>query len=101
MKYTILNALLTLIVVALILLSYYFYIKAKIHAATEDAVNNAEQDDKTAKEKMSLAVEQIYSIVPLAFKPFLTKKKIEAVIQRAFDKIEEYAKKQAEKKDKK
>ena len=59
MKETILNVVFALLAVFFICLSYYFYIRAKINAATEDAVNNAEQDDKTATEKMTLAVDQI------------------------------------------
>lgn len=99
MKEKIFNVVFVLLAVFFICLSYYFYIRAKINAATEDAVNNAEQDDKTATEKMSLAVDQIYSIVPIAFKPFITKKAIQAIVQKAFDSIEAYAEKQKKKQD--
>ena len=98
MKKTIFNVVLALLSVFFICLSYYFYIRAKINAATEDAVNNAEQDDKTEAEKMSLAVDQIYGIVPIVLKPFITRKVIQAIIQKAFDNIEAYAKKQVKKK---
>ena len=81
-----------------IFVSYYFYIRSKVFAATEDAINNAEQEDKVAEEKMELAVNQIYGIVPAFLKPFLTKKMIERFVQMAFDRIEEYAKKQKNKK---
>lgn len=93
----ILTIIFALLAVLGLCLSYYFHVKAKIYAATENAVNNAEQDDKTAAEKMSLAVEQLYSIVPTALKPFITRKVLEKIVQAAFDKIEEYAKKQAKK----
>lgn len=75
-------------------LSYYFHVKAKVYAETENAVNEAEQDDKTAEEKMAFAVNQIYAVVPAALKPFFPRKAIERIVQKAFDKIEEYAKKQ-------
>ena len=81
-------------------LSYYFHVKAKVYAATESAVNDAEQDDKTAEEKMELAVNQIYDIVPAVAKPLFTKKVITKIVQAAFDKIEEYAEKQVKKKSK-
>ena len=87
-----------LLSVAGVFVSYFFSVKAKVYAATEDAVNNAEQDDKSAEEKMAFAVEQIYSIIPAVAKPFFSKKLIQEIVQRAFDKIEEYAKKQAKKK---
>lgn len=77
-----------------VFLSYYFQVKAKVYSETENAVNNAEQDDKAAAEKMELAVEHIYSVVPLAVKPFFSRKVIEKIVQKAFEAIEEYAKKQ-------
>lgn len=75
-------------------LTYYFHVKAKVYAETENAVNDAEQDDKTAAEKMQFAVDHIYSVIPAVLKPFFTRKVVERIIQKAFDKIEEYAKKQ-------
>lgn len=78
-------------------LSYYFHVKAKVYAATESAVNDAEQEDKTATEKMEFAVNEIYCIVPAVLKPLFTRKVIEKIVQKAFDKIEEYAEKQAKK----
>lgn len=86
----------TILAIVCYFLSYYFSVKAKIYAATEDAVNEAEKTDKKAGEKMEFAVNQIYALVPAAFKPFITKAVIERIVQKAFDKIEEYAKKQVE-----
>lgn len=94
---TIITIITTLLSIVGVFLSYYFSIKAKIHAATESAVNDAEQDDKTAVEKMNYAVEQIHSLVPTMLKPFFTKKVIQSIVQKAFDKIEEYAQKQVDK----
>ena len=84
-----------------VFVSYYFSVKANIYAETENAVNNAEQDGKVAAEKMALAVDHIYSVVPAALKPAFTRKTIEKIVQKAFDKIEEYAKKQGSKKNEK
>lgn len=94
---TILTIIFAILAVLGVFLSYYFHVKAKVYAETENAVNNAEQDDKTAAEKMAFAVDQIYSIVPVALKPLFSKKLIEKIVQKAFDKIEEYAKKQKKK----
>ena len=88
---------LTILAIVGYFLSYYFHVKAKIYAATESAVNDAEQNDKTASEKMAFAVNQIYEIVPAALKPFITKAVIEKIVQAAFDKIDEYAEKQVKK----
>jgi hypothetical protein len=91
------SIILTVLAIVGYFLSYYFSVKAKIYEATESAVNEAEQDGKTSSEKMEFAVNQIYELVPAAFKPFITKAVIEKIVQKAFDKIEEYAKKQVEK----
>ncbi len=93
----ILTVIFAILAVAGIFLSYYFHVKAKIYSETENAVNNAEQDDKVAAEKMTLAVDQIYGIVPTVLKPLFTRKVIEKIVQKAFDRIEEYAKKQKKK----
>lgn len=95
----ILTILFAILAVLGVFVSYYFYIRSKVFAATEDAVNNAEQDDKVAEEKMELAVNQIYSIVPAFLKPFFTKEAIKGIVQMAFDKIEAYAEKQKKKND--
>lgn len=97
---TILTIIFALVAVAGCCLTYYFHIKSKIYAATENAVNEAEQVDKTAEEKMAIAVDNIYTIIPAILKPFFTKEAIQKIVQKAFDKIEEYAKKQVEKKKK-
>lgn len=97
MKTEILTIIFAILTVAGVFVSYYFYVKAKVYAATEAAVNDAEQDDKLAEEKMKFAVSEIYAIVPAVFKPILTPQAIEKIVQKAFDKIEEYAQKQVEK----
>ena len=94
---TIITIIMTVLSIVGVFLSYYFNIKAKIHAATAGAVDDAEQNDKTATEKMDYAVSQIYSLVPTVLKPFFTKKVIQSIVQKAFDKIEEYAQKQVDK----
>ena len=80
-------------------LSYFFSVKARIYSATEDAVNNAEQEDKESTEKLEFAVNQIYELVPTVAKPFFTKNLIRKIVQKAFDKIEAYAQKQLKRKD--
>lgn len=94
MEQTLLTILFALLAVIGSFLSYYFYVRSKVYAATEEAVNDAEQEDKVAEEKMAFAVNQIYDIVPAILKPLFTKKAIEKIVQKAFDAIEKYAKKQ-------
>ncbi len=73
---------------------YYFYIKSEIFKKTEDAVNNAEAEGTVGKEKLKAATEQLYATVPAVLKPFFSREQIELAVQTAFDKIEEYAKRQ-------
>ena len=98
METTILTIIFAVLAVISTFASYFLQVKAKVYSKTESAVNDAEQEDKTAEEKMAFAVEQIYSIIPTLAKPIFTRKVIEKIVQKAFDKIEEYAKKQVNKK---
>lgn len=75
-------------------LSYYLSIKAKVQEAAEDAINTAEELDKIGEEKMAIAVDQVYDLIPAAVKPFLSKATIEILVQATFDRMEEYALKQ-------
>ncbi|MCM1368220.1 MAG: polymorphic toxin-type HINT domain-containing protein [Roseburia sp.] len=89
---------LTLIV---IFISHYVYVRGKLHKAAAGAITNAEQDDKTGEEKLEIAVDQVYSLVPTSLKVFIHRSSVRKIVQSAFDKIEDYAKKQVEKKSKK
>ncbi len=92
---------LTVFSIIVTFVSYYFYIRGKLHKAAAGAITNAEQDDKTGEEKLELAVEQVYSLIPISLKPFIHKKSVRKIVQAAFDKIEDYAQKQVEKAKKK
>lgn len=76
----------------------YFYVRGKLQKAAAGAITDAEQDDKTGEEKLELAVEQVYSLVPTSFKVFIHRRTVRKIVQAAFDKIEAYAKKQVDKK---
>ncbi len=82
-------------------IGHYFYVRGKLHKAATGAIANAEQDDKTGEEKLEIAVEQVYELIPTMLKPFLHKRTVRKIVQAAFDHIEVYAKKQVEKKSKK
>ncbi|WP_301666002.1 hypothetical protein [uncultured Alistipes sp.] len=77
---------------------YYFYIRSKLAKAATGAVNDAEKEDKTGAEKLQIAVDQVYALVPAILKTIISKEIVQGLVQAAFDKIEEYAKKQLEKK---
>ena len=82
-------------------IGHYFYVRGKLHKAAAGAITNAEQDDKTGAEKLELAVDQVYVLVPASLKVFIHRSSVRKIVQAAFDKIEDYAKKQVEKKSKK
>ena len=75
-------------------IGYYFYVKSEIYKKTEDAVNNAEATGEIGREKLKSATEQLYLTVPSFLRPFISRETVEAAVQSAFDKIEEYAKRQ-------
>ena len=88
---TILFALLTIVVT---IYSYYLSVRKKIEESALTAINDAEDLDADGKEKMRVAVDTVYSLVPPVIKPFLNKQLVEVIIQSIFDKVEAYAKKQ-------
>lgn len=77
--------------------AYYLYILGKIKSEAAGAIENAEQDGKTGKEKFCNAVDNVYALIPAPARVFIARSIVEAVIQATFDKIEEYAKKQSKK----
>lgn len=81
-----------------IVVGYYQYTKKKIEKEALDAINKAEDSDKVGEEKMKEAVETVYSMLPAVIKPFVSEKMVETLIQGVFDKVEDYARKQLEKK---
>lgn len=91
----IISVLLGIVSVLVTLVSYYFYIRGRITGAVSGAINDAEQADKTGEEKLELAVEQVYFLVPVLFKAIITKTFVRQLVQETFNKIEEYAVKQA------
>ncbi len=78
--------------------SYYFYIKKKLAEKLASEIDDAEDSDKIAEEKRDLVVAQLKALIPMMFRPFITDAVLEGMVQAAFDKIEDYAKKQLEKK---
>ena len=97
MKEIILQLVLLVVTVFFGLLSYYIHIRRTLEKEALDAINDAEKTDKIGAEKMKQAVETVYSALPVAVKPFISKSLIETVIQGVFDKVEDYARKQSEK----
>ena len=96
-KGDIISLVLGLISVLLSFIGYYFYVRSEIYKRTEEAINNAEATGEVGREKLKSATEQLYLTVPSFLRSFIGRDAIEVIVQSAFDKIEEYAKKQIKK----
>jgi len=96
----IINLILGILAIVASFVGWYFYVKGKAYKAAEGAVDDAEQDGKTGAEKLEIATDQVYAIIPVVLKPFITKDIVRDIVQAAFDKIEAYAEKQVKKKKK-
>ena len=94
----ILNIVLVLIGVVITFVTYYFKVKNKLQDAVNGSINNAEQEGVSGEDKMNQVVNDLYSLVPIAYKGIFNKEFIQKLVQKAFDKIEEYANKQVNKK---
>lgn len=88
----------SIIAVAAAILGYYQHIKKRIEQEALDAINKAEETDKIGAEKMQDAIKMVYDMIPDVARPFISEEMVELVIQRVFDKVEDYARKQIEKK---
>lgn len=104
MNTTILELILTIVFALLTIVgigfSYYFYIKAKITAAIAGQIDNAEIDGEVGATKKAEVIAQLQKLIPTILKPFITPAMLDALVQAAFDKIENYARKQVEKAEK-
>ena len=94
----ILNIIMTIIAVISTMLGYYFNIKQKLLDAVNGKINEAEIEGITGEQKMLYVVHELYDLVPIPYRGLLNKNVIEKLVQKAFDKIEDYAKKQVNKK---
>lgn len=97
-KSEIISLVISLLAVAVTLVSYYFYIKQKLRESALNAINSAENADAAGAEKMRLAVDQVYALVPPLLKPVISRELVGQLIQAVFDKMQEFAKKNLQKK---
>ena len=79
-------------------ISYYFYIRGQLYKSVEEAIDSAESLFDKGVEKFNYVVEMLISMVPIPLRMFIRRSWIEKLVQFAFDKIENYAKKQVIKK---
>ena len=94
----ILNIVLVVLGVVITVVTYYLKVKNKLQDAVNGSINNAEQEGVSGEDKMNQVVNDLYSLVPVAYKGIFNKEFIRKLVQKAFDKIEEYANKQVNKK---
>ena len=94
----ILNIVLVVLGVVITFVTYYFKVKNKLQDAVNGSINNAEQEGVSGEDKMNQVVNDLYSLVPIAYKGIFNKEFIRKLVQKAFDKIEEYANKKVNKK---
>ncbi len=93
-----------LITVGLCLLGYitsYIRTKSKLIQKAGDLINTAEENYKSVthsgEEKFNAVVTWLYDMTPAPLKIFITKQIISEIVQKAFDKMQEFANKQLDK----
>ena len=59
-----------------------------------DAMATAEDMDAVGSEKFKEAVDIVMGVIPAVAKPFIPRSVVEAIVQKVFDKVAEFAKKQ-------
>lgn len=82
-------------------LSLYLSGKKNVIDAVTGFIDEAEEiykdSTKAGGEKFGWVVDRVMSIVPVALKPFITRELVSTVVQKVFDIMESYAKKQLDK----
>ena len=91
---TILSIVMTVLTVVVTIISYYLSVKKLIQEEALKAINIAEELDLLGEEKMAVAVDAVYKVLPLPAKAFVTKSMLEITIQAVFDQVKAFAEKQ-------
>ena len=77
-------------------LALYFQTNTKLKSYVNDYIAQAEDYYKSATKagglKMEFVIEKLYGLIPVYMKPFFPKELVRAIIQNAFDAVEDYAK---------
>lgn len=77
-------------------LALYFKTNTKLKSFANDYIAEAEKVYKDATKagstKMNYVIDKLYELVPTYMKPFFPRELVQAIVQNAFDKIEDYAK---------
>lgn len=85
---------LSLATAGLAVFSYYLVIRKAITDESLRAIVSVEDLDVIGEEKMAIAVEAVYSILPAIARVFISRKMLEIIIQSIFDQVKAFAEKQ-------
>ena len=82
-------------VVVVFLVAAYYRKSEKLRGFIAELIKDAEsefaQQEKAGEQKMGWVIDQLYAYVPVIFKPFLTREKLQELAQAVFDHIAAYA----------
>lgn len=77
-------------------LALYFKTNTKLKSFANDYIAEAEKVYKDVTKaggtKMNYVIDKLYELVPTYMKPFFPRELVHAIVQNAFDKIEDYTK---------
>ena len=77
-------------------LALYFKTNTKLKSFANDYIAEAEKVYKDATKaggtKMNYVIDKLYELVPVYMKPFFPRELVQAIVQNAFDAVEDYAK---------
>ena len=91
---TIISIIASILTIAASLIGYYFKVKANVIDKANQLIDKAEDMYADGDMKMMVVVDELYKLVPTAYRVIFTKEKITKIVQAIFDCVEEYAKKQ-------
>ena len=91
---TIISIIASILTIVASLVGYYFKVKASVIDKANQLIDEAEDMFTSGSVKMEVVVEELYKLVPAAYKPFFTKEKLTEITQAIFNCVNDFAKKQ-------
>lgn len=91
---TIISIITSVLTIISAIVGYYFKVKAMVTEKASEFIDNAESIEELGEDKMRLVVNELYLLIPSAYKLIFTRDRLEKIVQTIFDCIESYASKQ-------
>lgn len=92
---TILGIVEAALAVVIYLAAFYYKRSSVLRGFIAELIADAEEEfakqEKAGAQKMEWVIDQLYAYVPVIFKPFITREKLNELVQAVFDQVARFA----------